>query len=71
MSESHLFLQFLPLFLDSFKIQSHQEVICDFWDQNSFKCGVFHGKLVLFLEISYFSGIIQIFRGLFELDMLL
>ena len=29
------------------------------------------GKVVLFIARSYFSGIFWIFRGLFELDMLL
>ena len=31
----------------------------------------FRGKVVLFLARSYFSGIFRIFRGLFELDLLL
>ena len=31
----------------------------------------FREKVVLFIAISYFSGIFQIFRGLFELDLLL
>ena len=31
----------------------------------------FRGKVVLFLERSYFSGIFRIFKGLFELDLIL
>ena len=31
----------------------------------------FCGKVVVFLTRSYFSGIFRIFRGLFELDLLL
>ena len=31
----------------------------------------FHGKVVLFIARSYFSGIFWIFRGLLELDLLL
>ena len=31
----------------------------------------FRGKVVVFLARSYFSGIFQIFKGLFELDLLL
>ena len=34
-------------------------------------CVFFCGKVVIFLAKSYFSGIFRIFRGLFELDMLI
>ena len=33
--------------------------------------GVFRGEVVLFLARSYFSSIFWIFKGLFELDLLL
>ena len=46
-------------------------MIYGFGDQNTFRCGVFHGKVVLLLARSYFSGIFRIFRDLFELDLLL
>ena len=71
MSNNHVFLGFLPIFLDSFEIQSDYEVLCGFWDQYPFKCGVFCGEVVLFLARSYFSGIFWILRALFDLDLLL
>ena len=37
-----------------------------------YTCEVFfYGKVVIFLVKSYFSGIFRIFRGLFDLDLLL
>ena len=42
-----------------------------FWDLNTFRGGVFRGKLVIFLARSYFFCIFGTFKDLFKLDMLL
>ena len=41
-------------------------MLCGFWNQNPFRCGVFHGRVVLFLARSFFSGIFRIFKGVVQ-----
>ena len=70
MSDSHVFLGFLPTFLIFFRDSITLRGDLWFLDQNTFKCGIFRGKVVIFLPRSYFFGIFWIFRGLFEFDPL-
>ena len=68
--DNHVFLGFLPIFLDSFEICQIKKCFVVFGTKIHLG-GVFRGEVVLFLARSYFSGIFWIFKGLFELDMLL
>ena len=46
-------------------------MFCRLKGQILFQCNVFHGKVVIFLARSNFSGIFWIFNNMFQLDLLL
>ena len=69
MSDNPIFYGFVLFSLFS----SRSIGVCGLYSHVLFQCNVFHGNVVFFFffAISYFSGIFQIFKGLFELDLLL